>query len=512
VPRRPIESAHHDFIHIRVQPDGSCRAEGTLALQLGDPAVPPRADTVHLRWDWDGNRLDVRNCRYGLIPAFYYATEDEIIVSTSLAQVVARGAPAALDDTALAVFLRFHSFVGDDTPFLHVKALPPGARLSWRRGERKCAGGALHYRTATLSRREAVGEFGALFRRAIERRPPRGRLVLPLSGGRDSRHILFELLHAGTPPEACVTVCHLPPRADEDARIAALVCRELGIAHVVLPQPASTVPLEVEKCLRSNFMSNEHTAFLVSAAYLRDRADCTYDGIGGDFLSAGAQTDERKVRLAAQQDASGLARNIVDHFTPWFGSEPAYRTGFVGMAFSPQGREAAVARIASELERHLDEPNPIASFYFWNRCRRNIAAVPFGLYPRDLHVYTPYLDADVFDFLCSLPIGMTSDHALHDDAIHAAFPQWARLPFEDKSARGAGFPRRHARRVSREMIQHGGLLSCPLVNRPYLVPRLVRYSVTGEDLRWLAPVPAIYMSTLYRVAQGKGRPAPARLQ
>jgi hypothetical protein len=508
VPADRVVTRQHEFIHIRVQDGGRYQVDGTTSLHLGHAGDagtrPPKSDEVHLGWQWDGECLRVTNCRYGLIPAFYFARDDEIIVSTSLALLAERGAPTTLDDAALAVFLRFQSFVGDDTPFLHVKALPPGARLSWSRGRFECVGSIPQFKPSAMSRRAAVGEFATLFRHAIERRMPAGRLVLPLSGGRDSRHILFELLRAGATPRACVTVRHLPPRANEDERIASLICRELDLRHVVLDQPPSTVSLEVEKCLRSNFMSNEHTAFIVSAAYLGGHADCTYDGIGGDFLSAAAQSDEQKMAFAAARDSAGLARNIVDHFTGWFGSEPAYRAAFVGAPFGSAGRDTAVARIASELERHLDAPNPVASFYFWNRCRRNIAAVPFSLYPRALKVFTPYLDADVFGFLCSLPIVMTADHAFHDEAIHAAFPQWAHIPFEDKSLRTPGLPRRHARRLSRHIIQHAGVLSCPLVNRPYLVPRLFRYSFTGEDLRWLAPIPAIYVSTLYRTMNRKG--------
>src|SRR5439155_1603673 len=74
-------------------------------------------DGVFAEWKWDGRRLRVRNDRYGVHPLFYYATANEIAVSTSVARLLAGGAPADFDGDAIAVFLRLGFFVGEDTPF-----------------------------------------------------------------------------------------------------------------------------------------------------------------------------------------------------------------------------------------------------------------------------------------------------------------------------------------------------------------------------------------------------------
>ena len=73
-------------------------------------------DGIFAEWKWDGRRLRVRNDRYGLHPLFYYATANDIAVSTSVARLLAGGAPADFDGDAIAVFLRLGFFVGDDTP------------------------------------------------------------------------------------------------------------------------------------------------------------------------------------------------------------------------------------------------------------------------------------------------------------------------------------------------------------------------------------------------------------
>jgi len=51
---------------------------------------------------------------------------------------------------------------------------------------------------------------------------------------------------------------------------------------------------------------------------------------------------------------------------------------------------------------------------------------------RDLTVYAPYLDHTLFDFLASLPARLLMDRTLHTEAIAAAWPRFATIPYERK--------------------------------------------------------------------------------
>jgi hypothetical protein len=42
------------------------------------------------------------------------------------------------------------------------------------------------------------------------------------------------------------------------------------------------------------------------------------------------------------------------------------------------GQEVALERLIAELKGHAPSPNPVQSFYFWNRTRRAVALLPFG--------------------------------------------------------------------------------------------------------------------------------------
>lgn len=69
--------------------------------------------------------LRVQNDRYGFYPLYYFIRPGEVCVSPSLVQLLSEGAPTAPDVAALAVFLRVGWFIGEDTPFQHIRAFPP---------------------------------------------------------------------------------------------------------------------------------------------------------------------------------------------------------------------------------------------------------------------------------------------------------------------------------------------------------------------------------------------------
>src|SRR6266851_6515410 len=173
--------------------NGRVEVEGRLRCEFGRP--PDLAAS----WSWDGVRLEVRSDTLGFRPLFYWADARRLIVAESVNPILRRIGKPALDLAALSVLLRSGLFLGDDTPFLGVRQLGPNAVLTWssmeglkiRQGSRPA--GKLQ---PGIDRRVAIGEYARLFQQTVDRvvaRSERGRLVVPLSGGRDSRHIAFAL-------------------------------------------------------------------------------------------------------------------------------------------------------------------------------------------------------------------------------------------------------------------------------------------------------------------------------
>jgi len=170
-------------------------------------------------------------------------------------------------------------------------------------------------------------------------------------------------------------------------------------------------------------------------------------------------------------------------------------------AYPRLGREVALERVVKELARHVDAPNPVSSFYFWNRTRRCVAAGPFGMLSRACSVLTPYLDPAVYELLASLPATMFLDHRFHADTIARAFPRYAEIPFQPKGARQTGAGRSY-RRLAADLLRYSRAGSGRLARRGFITARTLRALV---DPRYAPAVEsfgslAIYLLQLEEVA------------
>lgn len=390
------------------------------------------SDGIFAEWSWDGDRLRVRNDRYGFYPAFYSRQDNEICVSHSIVRLLAEGASPEIDETSIAVFLRLGYFLGEDTPFRHIRALPPDATLEWKDGLLAVSGRYAFRKPQHPARDAAVDHFVSLFQEAIRRRlPPNDDFAVPLSGGRDSRHILLELCDQGYRPKVCATVRRFPPCTGEDVRIASQLARAVKADHVVIEQEASRFQAELRNHVVTNFCADEHAWLLAAVDYLQGRVQTIYDGIGGDVLSGSGYLNEERLKQFESGSFEALARGFF-----------VYGADSVKQAIHPENRsiindEMAIQHLADELRKHANAPNPVSSFVFWNRTRREIALSPYGVFRQVPTVFSPFLDHELYDFLSSLPPGIQLDKQFHSDAIRRAYPRYAHIPFEDKNAPAA---------------------------------------------------------------------------
>lgn len=488
------------------------RREGGRFVTGGQPEVfighrlPSRAgepaDGAYLEWRWSGDEIAVRSDRYGLIPAYYVAERDFFALSTSLEGLLEAGASRELDDDALAVFLRLGTFLADDTPYRAIRALPPGTEFVWKGTHEVPAGRRLLGADEPgLTRAEASRRYGLLFRRAVERRASASEdQVVALSGGMDSRHVLLELCRIGRKPSLAVTVRAYRGEPSEDVELARTVSRAVGVPHLVIDPEDGWLAAERRKNSDTSFGALEHTWGVGLAEGLRGAAGGVFDGLAGDVFTdcRGITTQERlgAFRRGRFEELAGellgpdrgpllyLARDLRQRLT----------------------RERAVHRLAAECERHVAAPNPPAAFWFWNRTRRTVAALPYGVWQRALHVLTPFLDAELFDFMAGLPAALVDDFALHGSTIQREFPALAHVPF----CSGASTPPRRGwpghRRRAREALRLAlGREPCSYLSRPHVTARLARALVDPRYCRssaWLPPL-VVYLSQL----EACGRPA-----
>ena len=438
--------------------DGSeLRARGEPHMQRGRP-IPVgghgKSTGVFAGWRWDGSQLTAKTDRSGFLPVYYACSDRAIRISTSVVRLLEEGVSPRLDVGALSVFLRYGNLVGEDTPFEDIRVLPPAADLRWRPGRLDLSGTYGRVDPRELSRQEQIDGFISLFRQAITRRAQEGEpFVVPLSGGKDSRLIVLELARQGFSPSLCLTARHPPPRPNQDLWIAERLSARLGVPHTAVDQPPDRVGTELEKNLRTDFCSDEHGWLLALDEWMDSSYASMYDGIGGDVLSdvAGDGTCARRVsELLEAGDLDAAARELVRL------PDRTIRRMVHPDIYQGMEAEAAHARIVEELGKHVGAPNPVASYYFWNRTRRKIGLAPFRLFRGVRHVHAPFLDSDVVGFLASLSWRSVADGGLREGALAAAFPAFADLPFEsalswDYSSTSA---KRHYRRFAAGILRY----------------------------------------------------------
>jgi asparagine synthase (glutamine-hydrolysing) len=487
------------LIRITAGAHGPVDVTGDVTASFGHrvPLPDGAVDGIFASWDWQDGRLSLANDRYGMYPLFYAHTDDGLLVASHLQALLEHDVPAELDFDALAVFLRVGFFVGDDTPFRTIRAVPPGAVLHVSGKQLRLEGRRPQVTAQALSRAAAIDAFIALFRQAIRRRLPSGTFELPLSGGRDSRHILLALIEAGAAPAACVTTSHFPPRGNADLAVAAALCRRLGVPHLALPQ-YPRIEAEREKNVRTHLLSDEHAQFVVVGDYLRRVTRETYDGIAGDVLSqSGYLNPEADACFSA--GGNRAAEYLLDRY-PSMVSDKALQRLLAPALMRHVPKDRAIARLVPELAIHATAPNPVSSFFFWNRTRREIALGPYAVM-QGLTVYAPYLDRDVFDLLASLPASLLMDRRLHTDAITQAYPQVADIPYEVREpAHDAAALRRLA------LALMGTTLGTPgMLRRRTILPRLAMTAITGDPARlWHAPL-TLYLGQLAGLVAARAR-------
>jgi asparagine synthetase B (glutamine-hydrolysing) len=495
---------HLKLIGGEVRPTGDLQF--TAGHVLGNEPVPVR-DGVYASWRWDGVALEISNCRYGLHPLFYYFRSGEFCISTSLVELLDRVGPQDFDDDAIAVFLRIGYFLEDDTPFRNIRVVPPLANWRWSasgltRTQREYEPDA----GCSASRNARLDDYVSIFRQAMQRRPPAGDVIHPLSGGRDSRHILFELVQSGMARTSASLDCVTSQsKSLEDARVAGALCEVLGLPHTVIAQEPSFVAAALRKNQLTSFCSDEHT-WAMSMCDLVNRKKVTlYDGIGGDVLSAGLFSSPERLKWL-RAGASELF--VVDLFGSAEGELQRWLRPDVRRRFS---RERAVARASAVASRYGSQPNPVASFFFDNRTRREIALYSCCLFRADTLLYMPFLDHRVVDYLMSIPCEDLIDKKFHTDALARGYPQWANLPYalDESDPRAARLSSLTARRFSTRLALVVAELLMQRrdawVDRLAVLPRLVGLLGRTDARRsafWFNPERIVWATQLERLALG----------
>lgn len=431
--------------------------------------------------------------RYGLLPLYYCSTEESFGVSTSWVELQVAFRFSDLDHDALSCYFYGGLFPGDDTPFKDIRRIPPDSELRWDDGRLDIS----HRHTfpkglGYLPEAEAVEEYVVRMNAVMHdyaQAAPAG-VVVPLSGGQDSRHIFLSLVTQGHRVDA-VTQRLPPPQSDDEVTVAAQLCAQAGVVHHVVQPGLRPVQLERQKNSLLGLETIHHAWLMPLRDWMNARGVTGfYDGYVGDVLSGSRYLTP--ARLAAWRDGD------VGAFAQAFCSQRSYVEKLARRAYAREWtRERALSRIAREAGRFVDKPNPHNHFGL-ARARRVIAPALWPLLGDGREVMLPYLDARVLELLIDLPMWYSVNRRLHAQAIAQAFPDYAHIPYEAKHRSRRAEPARqrmYALKDSLLPVLQGG--SGPVLDRGAALVRWSKSLLSGganDTLGWVST--ALYLLQL----------------
>jgi hypothetical protein len=272
-----------------------------------------------------------------------------------------------------------------------------------------------------------------------------GEVVLPLSGGRDSRHIALEMAAQGRKPTTCLTFHHGGQSLNGEVKAARAIAARAGIRHTIMGRPRMRLRDSLRGILMTQLCGDEHAQMMPTHDYLAGSGAAAVDGIAGDILTNPDNWAAAFLKHAHNDDFEAIAREMIDGHCAVV-SRPGHKGG-AGSLYAPDLYDAAVARMAREARRYADWPDPYQAFWFYHRTRREIAFTGTAVLAGAGMVFSPYLDPDFVALGLSLPWAVTQDQMLHDDAIARAFPDYADIPFAEGFAPDP-LPRLRASRVT----------------------------------------------------------------
>jgi hypothetical protein len=408
---------------VRATNPGEFKIEGPPVFQAGYPVSHPDGpDGIFANWHWNGKHLEAQVDRLGMFPLYYGELPDGIAISTHVDGVLHAGVSPDLNLPSLQVLLGLGFQVGVDTVFQRIKTFPIGGQLTWSPGRLTVTTNMPEVTLNPLSREKAIDVYLDLFRDAVRRRIVEGAPIrLPLSGGRDSRHILLELIALGFPPERCYTASFR--NRHDDAHAAEALCRKLNVPHLECYVPEDLVTTELEKNTRLSYEALEHGWTWGLAQDMAHPEAISYDGLDGDVLSAGHFHLDENSRLYREGRLDELAEKLAPH--------PVLRAAPANMQVP---RADAYQRIVCELLRYKSTHNPMMFFFLYNRSRRAVSTTISSLFGSVVRAaYAPYLDRTVFDFLAGLPEELFADKRFHTQAISRKFPEMDSVGYAGKS-------------------------------------------------------------------------------
>ena len=350
------------------------------------------------------------------------------------------------------------------------------------------------------TREDAITEAHRLFESAVRKRVHNDlRQIVPLTGGRDSRHIFAELTRQKAQRLEAVTVRYMRDYA-EDVRVAGLLANVASVPHRVLTNDYRPYFRQLaDQIVINQFESPLHQWMQAITGEMSGAEYLFFDGLGGDGLLNSAYVGILPAHMGESVlsgDVERIADAYIEHYEP-----PPYLRRLPG---SDSFDARLKSRVMEEMKRYEGAPDLMCRFAFDNRTRRATGIGALGTFGRFAQVSLPYLDQDLVDFGFRLPASGYWRPGFHDEVIARHYPEFAHIPFENITLRKGAKLDWHlqVRMLSGSVPLLLRLPRATILSRSYVIPRLLVGGLKLElfDYLYIAEYET-YFQTLRRYAK-----------
>jgi asparagine synthase (glutamine-hydrolysing) len=390
------------------------------------------ASSARSECSWDGQHLVCRTSDCGYIPVYYCTDAAKLLAAGSLQQCLAQCRDKTPDWPSVVLALVLGHYVEGWTCFSDIRALPLSCDLDWSANtgplltERR-----LPPSNSSIEPEQALAEYNVRLGSILAGTQHSTERALGLSGGRDSRHILFWLARLKSPIPRLITSHHyLGPASARDVEVARLAAGRLGEAVEEVQPLRDRFVAEWRKNRILELQSLSHSWGLALGEAVGD-VPVLFDGMNGGVLF-GRSAPVRFLRSEWGETLPDWPRLKAGALRFLFDKPVAMLDGLVARRiFSPEHVAAARDRLEASLEKYAGYPNPLQAFLYYNHVSRDTSAFTYELM-KARAVACPLDDPELVSWSLGLPWRISSDPTLQTRAIRAAFPEFADLPFEDE--------------------------------------------------------------------------------
>lgn len=335
------------------------------------------------------------------------------------------GTKDEFDHQSIAFFLAAGFFPSDATYFKDLKVLRPGSTYSFKEDgtiDNISTDFSWHYTPRSITLTEATNRFAELFEKLVKEKTAGKNLILPLSGGLDSRSLATALLQINK-KASCYSYSF--EKGFNENKFGKLIAEKAEFPFRSLTIPNGYLWEKRSEIAHLNGCYSEFT-------HARQMAVIDEVSKFGDTFLLGHWGD-------VLFDGSGIGQNISDDELISITKKKIIKEGgkeLAEMYWQHWGLNGTFAEFLDKKVEEMYLPVKIQHAGAKLRAFKSMywaprwTSVNLGIFSSSSHIYLPYYEDEICKFICTIPEELLSDRQIQIEYIKSRRPDLANIPWQ----------------------------------------------------------------------------------